>query len=99
MKMHICTTSRAARAAASVTAVNMGGYVYCHLAGFRHAGKLLPAFVVKDADSSDIAFFCILQALTPVLTAFAPVGYTFRAQKCPKCRQKCQIGHNGKTKQ
>ena len=67
MKIHICTTSRAARAAANVTAVNMGGYVYCHLAGFRHAGKLLPAFVVKNAD------FCISQASTPVLTAFAPV--------------------------
>ena len=57
MKIHICTTSRAARAAANVTAANMGGYVYCHLAGFRHAGKLLPAFVVKDADNTDIAFF------------------------------------------
>ena len=73
MKIHICTTSRAARAAANVTAVNMGGYVYCHLVGLRHAGKLLPAFVVKDADNADIAFFCISQALTPILTAFAPV--------------------------
>ena len=57
MKIHICTTSRAARAAANVTAANMGGYVYCHLVGVRHAGKLLPAFLVKDADNTDIVIF------------------------------------------
>lgn len=73
MKIHICTTSRAARAAANVTAVNMGGYVYCHLTGFRHAGKLLPAFVVKDADNTDIAFFAYRLRSAPILTTFAPV--------------------------